>query len=61
MNKESKNMNSLSKELLTYGDIKADIETEEKYGYRRIRVIDLKGVKYLHHMFNGEVIECYEV
>lgn len=50
-----------STELLRYGTIKADVTTDEKDGCRRIRVIELDGKKYFHHMFNGEVIECYEV
>lgn len=47
--------------LLTYGDIKADLPTVEKDGYRRIRVIDFEGKKYFHHMFNGKVVEIFEV
>ena len=52
---------NLSKDLLRYGIIKADVETEEKSGYRRVRVVEYEGKKYFHHMFNGELIECYEV
>lgn len=54
-------MNELAKEVLLYGNVKADVETEEADGFRRIRVVDLDGKKYFHHMFNGEVIECFEV
>ena len=57
----NKKIEKLSKELLMYGTFKADVETTEKDGYRRIRVIELDGKKYFHNMFNGEVIECYEV
>lgn len=55
------NIKNKSDELLMYGTFKADVQTVEKSGYRRIRVIELDGKKYFHHMFNGEVIECYEV
>lgn len=56
-----KSQQEYSIELLRYGTIKADVETAEKDGFRRVRVIEYKGKKYFHHMFNGEVIECYEV
>lgn len=52
---------SISKDLLRYGDIKADVTTDEKDGCRRIRVIEYQNKKYFHHMFNGELVECYEV
>lgn len=51
----------LSIDLLRYGFFKADVTTEEKDGYRRIRVIEYQNKKYFHHMFNGELIEVYEV
>ena len=51
----------LSKDLLRYGFFKADITTDEKDGCRRIRVIEYQGKKYFHHMFNGELIEVFEV
>lgn len=54
-------MKNFNEELLSYGCVVADIETEEKDGYRRIRVIRLGEIRYFHHMFNGEVIECFEV
>ena len=52
---------NISKELLRYGFFKADVSTDEQNGCRRIRVIEYQGKKYFHHMFNGELIECYEV
>lgn len=52
---------NLSKELLRYGLIKADVTTDDKDGCRRIRVFEYENKKYVHHMFNGELIECYEV
>lgn len=55
------NLQKLSENLLAYGFFKADVETVEKDGFRRIRVIECGNKKYFHHMFNGEVIECYEV
>lgn len=48
-------------ELLRYGFIKADVLTDEKDGCRRIRVFEYENKKYFHHMFNGELIECYEI
>ena len=50
-----------SMDLLRYGFIKADIETIEAEGRRRIRIIELENKKYFHHMFNGELVECFEV
>ena len=50
-----------STELLRYGTFIEDVQTEEENGYRRTRVIEYQGKRYLHKMFNGEVIECYEV
>lgn len=50
-----------STELLRYGIIKEDRQTEEENGYRRIRVIEYENKRYLHEMFNGEVIKCCEV
>lgn len=50
-----------STELLRYGIIKEDRQTEEENGYRRIRVIEYENERYLHEMFNGEVIKCCEV
>lgn len=52
---------NLSRDLLRYGFIKADVTTDEKDGCRRIRVFEYQGKKYFHWMFNGELIECYEV
>lgn len=57
----NKTIEELSRELLDYGKIKADLETVEKDGYRRIRVFEYDGKKYFHHMFNGEVVEVFEV
>ena len=54
-------MNEKEKDLLKYGVFKADVQTEEKDGCRRIRVIEYENKKYFHHMFNGELIECYEI
>ena len=51
----------LRNNLLNYGDIRADIETEEKDGYRRIMVIRYNDRVHLLHLFNGEVIERFEV
>lgn len=51
----------LSQGLLHYGKLKADIETKEEDGFRRIRIIELDGKKYFHHMFNGEIVEIFEV
>lgn len=52
---------NLSKDLLAYGTFKADYETVEKDGFRRIRIIECDGKIYLHHMFNGELVDCYEI
>ncbi len=51
----------LSEELLRYGDIKADIETEEKSGFRRIRIIRQGEKVYFLNHFNGFLINCVEV
>ena len=51
----------LHDDLMAYGEIKADIETVEEDGCRRMRVIELDGKKYFHHMFNGEIVEIFEV
>lgn len=51
----------LHKDLLAYGYIKADITTDEACGCRRIRVYDYQGKKWFHHMFNGELVEVFEV
>lgn len=56
-----RDLDSFSNDMFRYGTFKADIETEEKNGFRRIRVIEYQGKKYLHHMFNGEIIDIYEV
>ena len=50
----------MNNDILRYGEIKADIETKEN-GYHRIRVIRYGGKIYIHHMFNGKIIECHEV
>lgn len=54
-------MNVLSKELLNYGSIKFDMETKEEDGYRRLRVIRYKRRVYVHHMWNGRIIELFEI
>lgn len=54
-------MYELHRNLLRYGKIKADIECVEKDGYRRIRVFEYKKKKYFHIMFNGKVINIFEV
>ena len=59
LNKEQQEQ--LSQDLLHYGYVKADVTTDSKDGCRRIRVFEYEGKKYFHLMFNGEVIECYEV
>lgn len=51
---------TLAEELLHYGKITLDMKFEEN-GYHRIRVIDFEGKKYFHHMFNGKVVEIFEV
>ena len=48
-------------ELLRYGTFIEDVQTKEENGYRRTRVIEYKGKRYLHEMFNGKVIKCCEV
>ena len=62
---EDNTMNNITEDfartLLLYGTFKADVQLVEADGFRRIRVIELKDKKYFHHMFNGEMIECYEV
>lgn len=50
-----------STELLRYGTFVEDTQTEEENGYRRTRVIEYEGKRYLHEMFNGKVIKCCEV
>lgn len=52
---------NLSKGLLRYGVITEDISRVTKNGYRRMRVIEYQGKKYFHKMFNGTLIECYEI
>lgn len=48
-------------ELLRYGTFIKDIQTEEEKGYRRTRIIEYEGKRYIHEMFNGEVIKCCEM
>lgn len=48
-------------ELLRYGTFIKDIQTEDENGYKRIRVIEYEGKRYIHEMFNGKVIKCYEM
>lgn len=51
---------ALSRALLRYGDIVADVSTvEADHAERRIRCILYKGHVYFHHMLNGELIEVY--
>lgn len=49
-----------SQGMLKYGRIKADIELREN-GFHLIRIIELGDKTYLHHMFNGEIVDIYEV
>lgn len=51
----------LSTDLLRYGTYIEDVETEEANGYRRVRIIEYKEKRYLHKMFNGELIELKEI
>ena len=62
------NVTEFSKELLRYGEIKADYQTGAEKGYairtgdyQRIRVIRFNNKVYVHYMVNGEVIEIKEV
>lgn len=52
---------TLSRNLLLYGKMLFNLETEEANGCRRVRIIELDGVKYVHHMFNGELIELIKL
>ena len=54
-------MEELNKKLLRYGKITSDIETKEEEGYRRIRTIRLNDKIYYHHMFNGAIVEIFEI
>jgi len=56
-------MEDMSNELLRYGRVRFDLQTEETNGCRRIRVIEskLNRKKYIHHMFNGDLIELIEI
>lgn len=54
-------LQALSKRLLQYGSIKSDLITEEEHGTRRIRLIRCSGKIYYHHMFNGEIVEIFEI
>jgi hypothetical protein len=51
----------ISETLLRYGTFKVDISTEEKEGCRRIRIIQYDYKKWFHHMFNGEIVELFEL
>lgn len=55
------NEEQLSNLLLHYGIITSDIETKEEDGYRRIRTFRYNGKCFYHHMFNGELIEIFEI
>lgn len=50
-----------SKGMLNYGRIKLDIEIKGEDGFHRIRIIERGDKKYFHHMFNGEIVDIYEV
>lgn len=54
-------MGELSKKLLRYGKITSDTEVDEDNGYRRIRTIRLNDKIYYHHMFNGKIVEIFEI
>lgn len=51
----------LHKDLLRYGEIKSDDMINAKEGFYRLRVIRYNDKIYMHKMFNGEVIACFEV
>ena len=51
----------LSKDLLRYGEIKADYQIGRIDDFQRIRVIRLDDKVYVHYMVDGEFIACYEV
>lgn len=51
----------MERNLIRCGEYIKDVQTEEKDGYRRIRIIKYDEELYFHHMFNGEVIECVKL
>lgn len=51
----------LHDDLLRYGTRLFDLDTEEVGGFRRVRVFELNGDKYVHHMFNGNVVEIIKL
>jgi len=51
------NKDKLHAQLVLYGTIRYDLQTQDSEGFRRVRVFEFKGQKYVHHMLNGDVIE----
>lgn len=51
----------LSKNVLRYGEIKADYQIGRIGDFQRIRVIRFANKVYVHYMVDGEFIACYEV
>lgn len=53
---------NFSKELLKYGEIKANSEIQEIDGTNiRIRCIRYKDKVWFHHMEDGEILEIFEI
>lgn len=47
--------------LMSYGKCLFNLETEEAEGFRRVRVLELDHKKYVHHMFNGDIVDIIEL
>lgn len=52
---------NLSNLLLHYGRLTTDIEIKEDNGYVRIRTYSYNGKQFYHHMYNGTLVECFEL
>ena len=54
-------MEKLVRDIIRYGEIKADKEFIENGDNVRIRVYKYKSKAYWLYMCNGSVVECYEI
>ena len=52
---------TLSRNLIMYGKMLYNLEIEEAEGFRRVRVFEYEDAKYLHHMFNGDLVELIKL
>ena len=48
-----------AQDLIRYGSIFLDIESEGDFGFNRYRLIGYEGRMYSLYMTNGEVVGCF--